>query len=381
MQVLANLDESDVGRIRPGQHVTFRVDAYPADDFQGTVAQVRLQPIIQQNVVTYATVIDVPNPELKLKPGMTANVNVEIARRAAVLRVPNTTLRFRPTNDMYAAFGQTPPPGGGRGEGSGGAGRNRGNASGTGATAPAAAPATSGPVTADGGSGARPARADGGSTVPPRDGEVVTEGDRPRRGTGEGGSPEAPGAGRRERAKAELQSLPPEERARMLERMKARGFDPTAPGAADAVSGPGARGDGRGAKNAAVAPKGEMGRGGAGASAQSLSARNPRATTIDALFGPLQTIESVGRVWVFVDSQLKPMRVRLGITDGQVTELIQGEGIEEGTELVTNVTTGNESTRPAATGGFPFMGPQPGRFGGPGGFPGGGGNRGGGGGR
>ena len=72
----------------------------------------RLQPIVQQNVVTYATVIDVPNPELKLKPGMTANVNVEIARRADVLRVPNTALRFRPSNDMYAAFGQTPPPAG-----------------------------------------------------------------------------------------------------------------------------------------------------------------------------------------------------------------------------------------------------------------------------
>ena len=80
MQVVANLDESDVGRIRPGQHVSFRVDAYPADEFSGTVSQVRLQPIVQQNVVTYATVIDVPNPELKLKPGMTANVNVEISQ-------------------------------------------------------------------------------------------------------------------------------------------------------------------------------------------------------------------------------------------------------------------------------------------------------------
>ena len=61
MQVVANLDEADVGRIRPGSTCTFRVDAYPADEFDGTVAQVRLQPIMQQNVVTYATVIDVPN--------------------------------------------------------------------------------------------------------------------------------------------------------------------------------------------------------------------------------------------------------------------------------------------------------------------------------
>ena len=109
MQVIANLDESDVGRIRPGQRVSFRVDAYPAEDFSGTVAQVRLQPIVQQNVVTYATVIDVPNVDLKLKPGMTANVNIEIARKQNVLRVPNAALRFRPTNEIFAALGQTPP--------------------------------------------------------------------------------------------------------------------------------------------------------------------------------------------------------------------------------------------------------------------------------
>ena len=115
MQVVANLDESDVGRIRPSQRVTFRVDAYPAEDFIGTVAQVRLQPIVQQNVVTYATVIDVPNPELKLKPGMTANVNVEIARRTDVTRIPNTALRFRPTPEIFAALGITPPQPGRRG--------------------------------------------------------------------------------------------------------------------------------------------------------------------------------------------------------------------------------------------------------------------------
>src|SRR5262245_48247931 len=109
MQVVANLDESDVGRIRPNQLVTFRVDAYPNETFRGSVSQVRLNPIVQQNVVTYATVIDVPNNELKLKPGMTANVNVEIARSGNVLRVPNSALRFRPTNEMFAAIGQTPP--------------------------------------------------------------------------------------------------------------------------------------------------------------------------------------------------------------------------------------------------------------------------------
>ena len=69
MQVNANIDESDVGRMRPGQVVHFRVDAYPTEQFPGTVEQVRLNPTTVQNVVTYSTVIDVPNPELKLKPG------------------------------------------------------------------------------------------------------------------------------------------------------------------------------------------------------------------------------------------------------------------------------------------------------------------------
>jgi HlyD family secretion protein len=375
MQVLANLDESDVGRIRPGQNVAFRVDAYPGEEFHGTVAQVRLQPIVQQNVVTYATVIDVPNPELKLKPGMTANVNVEIARRTAVLRVPNTALRFRPSNDMYAAFGQTPPAGG-QGERQAGSGRGSNPSDRAGTTPPAPAAATAVPVTTNertrdgsvsrqGGSRReRTAAASGIDAASQDEGGVG-------RGGGEGSAPEASG-GRAELTAEQLQHLPPEQRTRMLERIKTRGANPVADSSGKAGS---PNGD-RGAKNKAPSAKDGEGGAGAVASSQSLSARNPRATTIDALFGPLQTSESVGRVFVFVDRQLKPMRVRLGITDGQVTELLQSEGVEEGSELVTNVTTGNEATRPAATGGFPFMGqPQPGRFGGPGG----GGNRGGGG--
>ncbi len=77
----------------------------------------RLQPAVVQNVVTYSTVIAVPNPELKLKPGMTANVNIEIARRANVLRIPNAALRFRPTNEMFAALNQEVPPEMQRGQG------------------------------------------------------------------------------------------------------------------------------------------------------------------------------------------------------------------------------------------------------------------------
>src|SRR5436190_7462646 len=110
MQVNANIDEADVGRIRPGQNVSFRVDAYPTDTFIGIVTQVRLQPIVVQNVTTYGAVITVPNRDLKLKPGMTANVKIEIAKRTNALRIPNTALRFRPTEDIFAALKQTPPP-------------------------------------------------------------------------------------------------------------------------------------------------------------------------------------------------------------------------------------------------------------------------------
>src|ERR1051325_9872525 len=110
MQVNANIDEADVGRIRPGQHVTFRVDAYPTDTFEGTVSQIRLQPVVVSNVTTYGTVIDVPNQQLKLKPGMTANVKVEIAKRSDALRIPNAALRFRPTPELFAALNQAVPP-------------------------------------------------------------------------------------------------------------------------------------------------------------------------------------------------------------------------------------------------------------------------------
>jgi HlyD family secretion protein len=96
MQVLANIDEADVGQLQPGSAVAFTVDAYPSDNFHGAVSQIRLAPNTVQNVVTYTAVIDVANPDLKLKPGMTANVTVTVAQRAGVLAVPNAALRFRP---------------------------------------------------------------------------------------------------------------------------------------------------------------------------------------------------------------------------------------------------------------------------------------------
>src|SRR5437016_3476994 len=138
MQVNANIDEADVGRIRPGQHVTFRVDAYAGETCEGTVAQIRLQPVVVQNVTTYGTVIDVPNPQLKLKPGMTANVKVEIAKRTDTLRIPNAALRFRPTQDVFTALNQPIPP---EAQGGGRANRGQGGRVPSTGSGPASAPA------------------------------------------------------------------------------------------------------------------------------------------------------------------------------------------------------------------------------------------------
>jgi HlyD family secretion protein len=96
MQVLADIDEADVGQLQPGALVRFTVDAYPSETFDGRISQVRLSPQTVQNVVTYTAVIDVANPESKLKPGMTANVNAVTAERRGVLTVPAAALRFRP---------------------------------------------------------------------------------------------------------------------------------------------------------------------------------------------------------------------------------------------------------------------------------------------
>jgi HlyD family secretion protein len=96
MQVLANIDEADVGQLQVGSKVAFTVDAYPNDSFHGSVSQIRLAPTTVQNVVTYTAVIDVANPALELKPGMTANVTVTVAERDNVLAIANAALRFRP---------------------------------------------------------------------------------------------------------------------------------------------------------------------------------------------------------------------------------------------------------------------------------------------
>jgi HlyD family secretion protein len=323
MQVNANIDEADVGRIRPGQHVTFHVDAYPTENFEGTVSQVRLQPVVVQNVTTYGTVIDVPNQQLKLKPGMTANVKVEIAKRTGVLRVANAALRFRPTAEMFAALNQAVPPE---------AGGNRG---GRGGQQPQRA--TTGTAGTDGGAVAEGALGGQPSAPAPSMGQ--------RGGSGEGRGNFDPA-----RMMERFKSMSPEEQQQFIARMKERGRD-TGPFEA-ARSTPTAAGG----KDTA-APKKDNKAGGM-----------QSAQTIDALFAPLPATETRGRVWLFMNHQLKPVNMRLGISDGTNTEVLSGE-LQENMEVVTGVTGAGSTTRtlPQGATGNPLM---PGGRG-PGGFQGG----------
>ncbi|HKC11934.1 MAG TPA: efflux RND transporter periplasmic adaptor subunit [Vicinamibacteria bacterium] len=111
MQVNASVDEADIGRVRPGEAVSFHVDAYPDQSFMGKVDQVRLQPITNQNVVTYNTMITVGNKDLRLMPGMTATVSVIIQDRENALRFPSPALRFRPDGFLEEKGARKTPSG------------------------------------------------------------------------------------------------------------------------------------------------------------------------------------------------------------------------------------------------------------------------------
>ena len=96
MEVQANVDEADIGQVKEGQEVSFTVDAYLDETFSGTVRQIRMEPVVVSNVVNYIVIIDVPNPDLKLMPGMTANLSIVVDKRENVLRVPSRALSFTP---------------------------------------------------------------------------------------------------------------------------------------------------------------------------------------------------------------------------------------------------------------------------------------------
>jgi len=356
MQVNANIDESDVGRMRPGENVTFRVDAYPNDTFHGTVLQVRLNPTTVQNVVTYSTVINVPNVDYRLKPGMTANVNIEIARRSNVLRVPNAALRFRPTKDIFDALKQPMPPELERGFGRGGGRGGQRNGQ------PADAGAASG------------TRSNPEMPAAPKQGQAA-QGQNPQ-----GQNAQGSGGGRG----GNFANMTPEQRAefdkRRQERLAAmtpeQRADYEKQRAARMANGGGNFGGGRGGQNGANFQRngapGQTGgqRTGANGSQTSTPANAMTATgaaTIDSLFGPLPETRTRGRAWLYINKQLKPVNLTLGITDGTNTEVINDTELQPDMEVVTNIVTPEMASKPGGAqqnNGNPLM-PQRGR--GPGG--------------
>jgi HlyD family secretion protein len=116
MQIEVSVDEADISRIKLDQNASFTVDSYPEQSFKGRVVQIRNAPVITQNVVTYVTVVNVDNTDLKLKPGMTANVSIEVARKDDALKLPPAALRFKPKSKAEEPK-QVKPAGGPSGSG------------------------------------------------------------------------------------------------------------------------------------------------------------------------------------------------------------------------------------------------------------------------
>jgi HlyD family secretion protein len=319
LKLSAGVDEAEIGKIQRGMAVNFTVDTYPNTTFTGTVEQVRLNATTQSNVVTYPVWINVRNPDLRLRPYLTANVDIIVRTAENVIRVPNQATRFRPTADMYTALGLTPPAPGGRAvlagasaaAGAGDQARGR-------AGAPAAASAASEP---------RVARGDGSGGAA----AVAGRGGQTRQGGG--------GLG----ANAGLSA---DERERALQEFSARG--------------------GRG---------GAAGRnGGAGANRVAPPVPLESADKIDELYAPMQTPEQTVSVWLYDDAtnELTEKRVRIGISDGQFSQLVEGD-IKVGDQVVSNIII--PAAQQAAQQQNIF---NQGGGGGRGGFGGGGGGRGGG---
>jgi HlyD family secretion protein len=109
LELLGSIDEADVSKLSPGEPVSFTVEDYPRVRFHGTVVSVRLNATETNSVVTYQAVIDAENPDLQLRPSMTAQITMEIWRESNVLRVPNSALKFRPPHQVFEAFGEAPP--------------------------------------------------------------------------------------------------------------------------------------------------------------------------------------------------------------------------------------------------------------------------------
>jgi HlyD family secretion protein len=354
MRLTASVDESEIGKIQRGMAVNFRVDAYPQQRFFGTVEQVRLNAQNTQNVVTYPVWISVPNPDFRLRPFMTASLEVTIHHEDNVLRVPNQATRFRPTNEMYTALGLTPPPtpqgraaaaGANAAAGPGGeagAGRRRGGD-------PAAQSAAGGAGAPEGAAGASTGRAGG---------QAAGENRQARAGQGQqAAAGQGRGQGGRQGGRGFGATLTPEERQRF------------------AQMGGGRTGGARGRGGAA----GFGGRPGPmGTNTEDLDPL--QAEKIDDLYQPIPVRITPGRVWQW-DAEKKALtdkQIQLGISDGQFTQVVSGD-VKAGDQVVTNIVLPITAAQRMQQNQNIFGQGQRGMGGRDGGFAGGGGGGGGGG--
>ncbi len=306
MQVHANVDEADIGKISEAVDVRFTVDAYPNDTFVGRIQEIRLNPQTVQNVVTYSVIIAVDNPDLKLKPGMTANITITVDQRENVLRVPNAALRYLPpgvTREKVMELLRQGPP-------------------------------LQPPSSAEGKSGGAPSS---GKTAPSTRGEQAS-GARPQfpRESGRmpaeipGLSPEAAALARQlrdpnltseeRRALLEkLRALPEAERQKIREsfqRFRAEGGAPSA-----ASAGPMQR---RGPTSTVTLAPGQL-----WDPSEKLRFPTPRETS--------RIRPAI--VWVLsAQKKPEPRRVLLGITDGVNTEVVAGE-VKEGEQVIIGDTS------------------------------------------
>jgi HlyD family secretion protein len=352
MQVDTNVSEADVGEVHDGQKANFTVQAYPNRTFEATVRQVRKGPITVQNVVTYDVVLDVPNKDLALLPGMTSDTHIITAERKNVLRVPLPAIRFVPEGMGRAGRGGV---GGGAGRAEEGAGGRTGGGAGGG---------TGGVEVAQGGSGAPGGAGPGGTD----DGLVGAGGAKSSGASGAGTNGQGDNSQQRHHRWNRDQG-PPGANGRVpgAQPDTAATAGPASGVTAGAASAQGGGGAGPGGENGAAGARrveaadaaggagargpGAAGAGGAGAARRG---RGPRA---------------MARVWVLRSGVLTPVVVRTGLDDGTLVE-IYSEDLKEGDEVVVNAVRPN-APRPAA-GERPAAGGQGAPNGGRGGGAGGG---------
>jgi HlyD family secretion protein len=311
MQIDAYFAEADIGQIKVGQSVKFRVDAFTGQRFTGNVKQIRLNPKTDSNVVTYDVVISVANPDEKLLPGMTAYVDIGVQRRKNVLRVPNAALRFKPTNDADVEKPADDKAAGkqdGTGKPDTAAGGNAGNGgNGSGGKGGGAGGPTD--VAADTGS----ADAANGERRPRRE---LTDEERAAwraKRQAEGGASDGENHGqRRQQGDDKNAAATP---AAIADKAAPAG---KAPAASDKTA---VAGDG--SKPAAEEAPAEGGRHG----------RNGNAA-------------NMGRVYVLRDGKLVQVRVKIGITDRRFTELT-GDELKEGDQVVVEEVDSKNAGKPA----------------------------------